>query len=428
MPAREMLLRILPAPELEALVERLLAGLRGQAAGGDSGRRCAICELPIALGETIHGAGDGAGQSFAHDACHWRREAERWEAAYLSVAGDRILRRSESTSRPPPLCARCRQPITGAQLLDDDGTQCAACREAQGQPVPPQDAAVMERIGRWVGNGGTALDGLLRADAEVERLRSHLRVAELRCAEAAGEVVTALGIQPPSEDAVANWPQVIRAIEDVVVERDLLRAVRDAVLIYINKALEHLSAAPAPPPAAEQPGPAGPTAGGTAEAGAVDLVAHLRRQSQWSERTFGPGPRPAGIIDHIRRELSEIEAAPGDLSEWIDVAILALDGAWRAGHSPEAIAAALVAKQARNESRCWPDWRTADTGKAIEHVRESEAGDAHLDQHPAAAGSPPSTPTAEPAGGGWKSPGWWCCAAGYPHHDEHCRHRWSREA
>lgn len=105
-----------------------------------------------------------------------------------------------------------------------------------------------------------------------------------------------------------------------------------------------------------------------------DLVAHLYRQRAFSERTFGPGQRTAGVLDHIRRELLEIEAAPGDLGEWIDVVLLALDGAWRAGWTPEHIATALDAKQSRNEDRTWPDWRTADPDKAIEHDRTDETG------------------------------------------------------
>jgi len=100
-----------------------------------------------------------------------------------------------------------------------------------------------------------------------------------------------------------------------------------------------------------------------------DLVAHLRRQREFSARTFGPGERTAGVIDHIRKELLEIEAKPRDLSEWVDVVLLALDGAWRAGFEPEEIAQAVDAKQTRNEARNWPDWRTAAPGKAIEHVR-----------------------------------------------------------
>jgi len=102
----------------------------------------------------------------------------------------------------------------------------------------------------------------------------------------------------------------------------------------------------------------------------LDLVAHLIRQIAFSERTFGPGQRTNGVLDHIRKELLEIEQDPTNLVEWIDVVILALDGAWRAGHTPTTIAQALVLKQARNESRQWPDWRTVNPEQAIEHVRE----------------------------------------------------------
>lgn len=102
-----------------------------------------------------------------------------------------------------------------------------------------------------------------------------------------------------------------------------------------------------------------------------DLVAHIRRAKAFSERTFGPGARTAGVIAHIREELGEIEAAPNDLTEWIDVVILALDGAWRAGYSPEQIVDALIAKQARNEARTWPDWRTQPTDAPIKKLQEA---------------------------------------------------------
>ena len=100
-----------------------------------------------------------------------------------------------------------------------------------------------------------------------------------------------------------------------------------------------------------------------------DLVAHLRRQIAFSQNAFGPGDRTAGVIDHIRKELIEIEAMPGDLSEWIDVVLLGFDGAWRSGYTPEQIVAGLEAKLTKNERRTWPDWRSAEPGKAIEHVR-----------------------------------------------------------
>jgi hypothetical protein len=101
----------------------------------------------------------------------------------------------------------------------------------------------------------------------------------------------------------------------------------------------------------------------------MDLIETLHRQRVFSERAFGPGARHQGVCDHIRKELREIEAQPGDLMEWIDVAMLAFDGAWRSGHTPEQIAEAYLAKLLKNERRTWPDWRTADPNKAIEHDR-----------------------------------------------------------
>ena len=101
---------------------------------------------------------------------------------------------------------------------------------------------------------------------------------------------------------------------------------------------------------------------------AFDLATHLQRQRDWSARTFGPGSRVKGVVDHIRKELREIESDPADLTEWIDVVILALDGAWRSGATPEQIIAALVAKQTKNEGRQWPDWRTMSADVAICHT------------------------------------------------------------
>lgn len=88
--------------------------------------------------------------------------------------------------------------------------------------------------------------------------------------------------------------------------------------------------------------------------------------------TIGPGPRVAGVLDHIRKECNEVAAKPDDLSEWIDIVILALDGAWRSGATPQQIVAALAAKQAKNEARAWPDWRTMSPDKAIEHDRSKD--------------------------------------------------------
>jgi hypothetical protein len=100
-----------------------------------------------------------------------------------------------------------------------------------------------------------------------------------------------------------------------------------------------------------------------------DLISFLKRQQKFSLKAFGPGPRTKGIIDHIRKELVEVEEDPTDVKEWLDVATLALDGAWRAGATPEQIVEELVFKLKRNEGRKWPDWRKMSPDEAIEHDR-----------------------------------------------------------
>lgn len=75
-----------------------------------------------------------------------------------------------------------------------------------------------------------------------------------------------------------------------------------------------------------------------------DLVAHIAHQRNWSLVTFGPGQRTGMMLNHIAKELEEIRAKPDDLSEWIDVVLLAIDGAWRCGYEPEEIAMALATK------------------------------------------------------------------------------------
>lgn len=105
----------------------------------------------------------------------------------------------------------------------------------------------------------------------------------------------------------------------------------------------------------------------------LTFVQQLRRQAEWSERTFGPGARVDGLVDHIKKELVEVQESGGALEEWIDVLILALDGCWRTGADPDDIEKALRAKQQKNEERTWPDWRTAPEGKAIEHDRSADA-------------------------------------------------------
>jgi hypothetical protein len=99
---------------------------------------------------------------------------------------------------------------------------------------------------------------------------------------------------------------------------------------------------------------------------------HIDRQRFWSRINFGPGLRTKGIIDHMKKEFVEIEKDPTDVREWVDLIILALDGAWRTGAQPQDIIDEIKYKQAKNETRKWPDWRTMPEDKAIEHIRSEE--------------------------------------------------------
>ena len=132
-----------------------------------------------------------------------------------------------------------------------------------------------------------------------------------------------------------------------------------------------------------------------------DLNMHLYRQRAFSRATFGPGPRTKMVVDHIRKEIGEIEREPYDLEEWIDVVLLALDGAWRCAEAmgvphdlvPARVVEAFALKQLKNEMRDWPDWRTSDPDKAIEHVRAQPDG--FPDHMPAKRAAPSICPKAK---------------------------------
>lgn len=101
----------------------------------------------------------------------------------------------------------------------------------------------------------------------------------------------------------------------------------------------------------------------------MDLIEHIVKQRKFSIKTFGYGMRTKGITNHIRKELKEIEDNPEDLEEWIDVVILALDGAWRVGYSPEEIVKVLQQKLIKNKNRKWPDYKQFLEDQEIEHIR-----------------------------------------------------------
>lgn len=97
----------------------------------------------------------------------------------------------------------------------------------------------------------------------------------------------------------------------------------------------------------------------------------IKEQREWSDRTFGPGTRLRGVLNHIRKELAEVEESCGkDITEWVDIMVLAVDGATRSGHKPEDLLNAYAEKMAENYQREWPDWRDFSEDEPIEHVRE----------------------------------------------------------
>lgn len=102
----------------------------------------------------------------------------------------------------------------------------------------------------------------------------------------------------------------------------------------------------------------------------TNFIEYLEAQIAFSEKTFGPPRGSKGVIDHIKKELKEIEENPEDLEEWVDLMILSFDGAWREGYSPEEMMLGLWKKlKINSEQRVWPDWRTCVPGKAIEHIQ-----------------------------------------------------------
>ena len=97
------------------------------------------------------------------------------------------------------------------------------------------------------------------------------------------------------------------------------------------------------------------------------ILEYLQRHKSWSLSTFGEGQRTEGLCKHIAKELEEIRQSPNDLMEWVDVIILAFDGAWRAGYSPSQIVIALVEKQAINFER---KWKLTDADEPVEHEHD----------------------------------------------------------
>lgn len=107
----------------------------------------------------------------------------------------------------------------------------------------------------------------------------------------------------------------------------------------------------------------------------MDFSSFINLQKAWSQYTFGKGKRTEGLAKHIQSELDELLKADNDmdrLEEFIDIVILAMDGAWRLGFYPDEIEKALIDKFIRNQRRQWPkvEVSEADQDEPTFHVKE----------------------------------------------------------
>lgn len=100
-----------------------------------------------------------------------------------------------------------------------------------------------------------------------------------------------------------------------------------------------------------------------------DVIQEIK---EWNFEAFGPGERLEGTIKHIKKELKEIEKEPHDLIEWIDVMMLAINGALRHGHEPQAIIDAFHKKFEINKNRKWADWRIVGKDQPITHIKSDD--------------------------------------------------------
>lgn len=85
------------------------------------------------------------------------------------------------------------------------------------------------------------------------------------------------------------------------------------------------------------------------------ILQYIQTQIKWSLKIFQQGRSDTDLIDNIQKKLDEIKNQPGKLTEWIDIIILGLDGAWRNGFAPVDIIKALREKQLINITNNEPD-------------------------------------------------------------------------
>ena len=99
-----------------------------------------------------------------------------------------------------------------------------------------------------------------------------------------------------------------------------------------------------------------------------NLARFFDEKAEWSRGEFGEVYE--GVLDHMAKEFKEVTEKPFDLEEWVDIVLLAMDGASRhAGAAGSEFVAALQAKQQKNRARRW--LKSHEDG-VMEHDRSEE--------------------------------------------------------
>jgi hypothetical protein len=92
------------------------------------------------------------------------------------------------------------------------------------------------------------------------------------------------------------------------------------------------------------------------------------KHAEWSQKTFGSDLERdwTGPLNHLKKEIREIEDQPFDREEWADGLLLFLDAARRAGFNAAGLVLAAEYKLSININRIWGE--PNDDG-SVEHVR-----------------------------------------------------------
>lgn len=100
----------------------------------------------------------------------------------------------------------------------------------------------------------------------------------------------------------------------------------------------------------------------------ADLWSLARKQSEWSQETFGTDAErgPVGALRHLAKEAIEAAENPTDRTEYADCLLLILDASRRAGIRLHDLIKEADKKLEINKQRTWPK-PTSD--EPVEHVR-----------------------------------------------------------